>query len=91
MSNDRIVVLRPDKGSGVVIMNKDDYLNKMYEALSDNKRFLPDIKSKVMTHQTGRSVCQLISKLLQDEVIDLEATICHECMGYRKLISIQYL
>ena len=23
MSNDRIVVLRPDEGSGVVIMNKD--------------------------------------------------------------------
>ena len=68
MSNDRIVVLRPDKGSGVVIMNKDDYLNKMYEVLSDNKRFLPDTKSKDMTHQTERSVCQLINKLLQDKV-----------------------
>ena len=70
MSNDRIVVLRPDKGSGVAIMNKDDYLNKMYEVLSDNKRFLPDTKSKDMTHQTERSVCQLINKLLQDKVID---------------------
>ena len=70
MSNDRIVVSRPDKGSGVVIRNKYYYFNKMYEVLSDNKRFLPDTKTKDMTQQTERSVCQLKNKLLQDKVID---------------------
>ena len=70
LSNDLILVFRSDKRSGVVIMNKDDYYNKMYKALSDNKRFLPDTKGKGMTHQTERSVYQFINKLLQDKVIN---------------------
>ena len=36
---DDIVVLRPDKGRGVVILGKDDYTNKMNDILNDQSKF----------------------------------------------------
>ena len=34
-----IVILRPDKGSGVVIMDKITYKSKIVESLSDESKF----------------------------------------------------
>ena len=34
-----IIITKPDKGNGVVILNKDDYNRKMDEILSDNSKF----------------------------------------------------
>ena len=34
-----IVIMKPDKGNGVVILNKDDYNKKMDEILSDTSKF----------------------------------------------------
>ena len=31
--------MKPDKGNGVVILNKDDYNSKMNEILSDTSKF----------------------------------------------------
>lgn len=36
---DDLVVLRPDKDNGVVILNKSDYINKMNVILIDNSKF----------------------------------------------------
>ena len=38
-SNADIVISRPDKGNGVVILNKQDYLRKMDKILSDQTKF----------------------------------------------------
>jgi hypothetical protein len=34
-----IIICRPDKGRGVVIMNRDDYVSKMDEILNDDSKF----------------------------------------------------
>ena len=38
-SNPGIVILKPDKGNGVVLMDKTDYLEKAYSILNDNTKF----------------------------------------------------
>ena len=37
--DDSIIITRPDKGNGVVIINKLDYLNKMKQLISDETKF----------------------------------------------------
>ena len=37
--NKNIIITRPDKGNGIVIMNKQDYLSKMYDILNDQTKF----------------------------------------------------
>ena len=38
-SNDKIIITKPDKGSGVVILNKSDYITKMNLILNDESKF----------------------------------------------------
>ena len=70
MNNDEIVILRPDKGSGVVIMNRSDYLTKVYDIMGDTKRFLPDDKGKDMTQQTEKNISKILHRFFRDKVID---------------------
>ena len=37
--NKSIIITRPDKGNGIVIMNKYDYISKMYIILDDPSKF----------------------------------------------------
>ena len=37
--NDDIIVTKPDKGSGVVLLNKSDYVDKMNKILDDQSKF----------------------------------------------------
>ncbi|MGL4482671.1 MAG: hypothetical protein ACRCTW_09160, partial [Lactococcus garvieae] len=39
-SNQNIVILKPDKGSGVIIMNKAEYIDKVNIILQDRSKFL---------------------------------------------------
>ena len=39
--NDEIVIVRPDKGQGVVILNKNDYESKLNDIVSDTTKFSP--------------------------------------------------
>ena len=38
---DDLYISKPDKGNGVVILNRSDYVSKMSEILSDNTKFIP--------------------------------------------------
>ena len=38
-SKEKIVISKPDKGSGVVILNKDGYNSKMIEIITDETKF----------------------------------------------------
>ena len=37
--NEGIVITKPDKGNGVVILNKSDYLNMLYDIVNDSNKF----------------------------------------------------
>ena len=42
LKNDNsIFIIKPDKGNGVVIINRDDYWSKMESILSDTNKFKP--------------------------------------------------
>ena len=42
LSTDKSLILRkPDKGNGVLVLNKSDYLSKMYQILKDQNKFRP--------------------------------------------------
>ena len=38
-SNKDIVILHPDKGSGTVILNRDNYIQKSFDIISDTSKF----------------------------------------------------
>ena len=38
--NDKIVIAKPDKGSGVVLLDKTEYLDKMNKILDDSTKFV---------------------------------------------------
>ena len=38
--NDKIIIAKPDKGSGVVLLDKTEYLGKMNNILNDSTKFL---------------------------------------------------
>ena len=38
-SNKDIVILRPDEGSGTVILNREEYIKKLSDIISDTSKF----------------------------------------------------
>ena len=38
--NRDIIIIRPDKGNGIVILNRSDYINKVLDILDDSSKFL---------------------------------------------------
>ena len=49
LKEDNIVITKPDKGCGVVILNKDDYDNKLQTIIEDPTKFKP-ITTDTATH-----------------------------------------
>ena len=46
-SNKDIIITKPDKGRGVVIVNKINYINSMKAIISDRSKFIPFDESMV--------------------------------------------
>ena len=69
-SNDSVVIAEPDKGKGVVILNKVDYNKKLDQILADNNKFKLDIKQKDNTVKTEQKIKQLVLNLKNSEKID---------------------
>jgi hypothetical protein len=66
-----IVIMRPGKSNGVVILNKDDYKKKMEEILSDNTKFeLLNEDPVKATLQRENHVKTLLKNLKASESID---------------------
>ena len=61
-SNQEIIITRPDKGKGVVILNKADYINKMNALLSDTSKF--EMLGPVSTHDKTSKNEQTLQKYL---------------------------
>ena len=61
-SNERIVITKPDKGNGVVIMDSKDYVDKMQVILNDRTKFL--MLGQLETHNRTQRIESNIRKLI---------------------------
>ena len=62
-NDNSIVIMKPDKGNGVVIVNKDDYHKKMDEILADTSKFeLLDDDAVKLTIKRENQVKALLKK-----------------------------
>ena len=68
--NEDIIISKPDKGNGIVLLDKVDYVRKMEQLLSDKTRFLKDNKEKDLTQQVEKAITKLLSSLKQRGIID---------------------
>ena len=50
-NNENIIIVRPDKGNGVVILDKNIYLSKMHDLISDKTKFKCLKKDPTITRQ----------------------------------------
>ena len=66
-----LVICKPDKGNGVVLLNKDDYINKMNEILSDQGKFCSTSESpfKIIFRLEDR-INRFLKQLLDSKIID---------------------
>ena len=60
--NEKILITRPDKGSGIVILNKSDYVTKMLSILNDASKF-ECLGQAVMTDRTATIETKLQNRL----------------------------
>ena len=70
-NNKSIILCKPDKGRGVVIMNKSDYLSKMYNILNDTTKFkeIKNIDPFLHTLRTEDKINRFIKKFNNNEFI----------------------
>ena len=71
LSKDKsIIITRPDKGRGTVILNKSDYISKVTSILSDESKFkqLTEPVAKYITKMEDK-LMRLLRKLLNNKVI----------------------
>ena len=63
-----IIITKPDKGNGIVIVSRLDYLNKMKQLLSDNTKFKPLTSNPTKARE--ESLSSYLRKLRKDGIID---------------------
>ena len=65
-----IVIMKPDKGNGTVILNKQDYINKTNEIVSDNAKFKQiDADVFKLVIQLEDKINRFLSKMKKERVI----------------------
>ena len=75
LSNDNtIIICKPDKGNGIVILNKQDYITKMHDILNDRRKFKKiDTDQLLYTLRLEDRLNRAIRQLKKDNVMT-EAT-----------------
>ena len=66
--DDSMIITKPDKGNGVVIINKLDYLNKMKLLVSDETKFKKLAQNPTKSRE--ESLISYLRKLKKDKIID---------------------
>ena len=61
--NKEIVICRPDKGSGVVLLDKHDYVNKLASILSDQTKFTRTPSEKDRTEHIEQQISRCLKTL----------------------------
>ena len=64
--NEDIVITRPDKGAGIVLLNKQDYIDKVMDVLADDSKFTCLQNEKECTPTTEQYLTKCL-KSLKDE------------------------
>ena len=68
--DENIVILKPDKGNGVVILNKEDYINKVNTILNDSSKFeIVNSDAIKLIHKLESKIRLFLGKLKKDSVI----------------------
>ncbi|XP_069983762.1 uncharacterized protein [Penaeus vannamei] len=69
--NPDLIVTKPDKGQGVVLMNKLDYINKVNVILEDKSKFVElKLKPESLIIKNEDKLNSLLRKLKKEEIID---------------------
>lgn len=64
-----LVIIRPDKGSGCVLLDRSSYVSKMESILSDSSKFVLDAKQTDNTKKLETCISQLLTTLVDQGVI----------------------
>ena len=70
-SNQEVIILQPDKGSGVVLLNKLEYIEKMQTILNDQTKFQKASKQEDPVC-IERKICKEIQKLVKRKLISTD-------------------
>ena len=62
--NKDLIICRPDKGNGVVILNRTDYIDKMKLILGDQQRFIIDAKQEDTSMKTLEHIKKLVKSMV---------------------------
>ena len=86
MNNDNIVIRPADKGSGVVVMDKDDYITKVETDLNNNKSYdkLKQDRSTSMMNKVKKLIKDMHSKGWIDENLKQYMMPTKICQGKAK-------
>ena len=68
--DDNIMILPPDKGTGVVVLNRDDYVKKMKDILSDTSKFRLECNQTETLEKAEKEVSKEIKKLQVQGLVD---------------------
>ena len=64
------MIIKPDKGGGIVLLDTNDYIKKMNDILEDQSKFQKMEKEKDKTIQIEKALCKQLRILKQKDVID---------------------
>ena len=69
-ANQDILLSKPDKGAGIVLMDRSDYIVKMNTILADQTKFRKMTKEKDKTHIIEKSISKTLKFMKQSGYID---------------------
>jgi hypothetical protein len=70
--NSDILLLRPDKGSGVVVMDSSDYFHKFDPILNDPSKFVIDSRQEDASTKANKRITTLLNDLKTKNIITPE-------------------
>ena len=70
LSDDTIVIRQADKGSGVVVLDREDYIGKLNAELKDSKTYKQTDED--LTKQINSKVRRLVNKMYKQGTISSE-------------------
>lgn len=73
---DDLMILKPDKGNGVVLMDRCSYVSKMNDILKNESKFKVDIKQKDRSKKLSSSVNDLVKRLQNLQILRPEQARC---------------
>ena len=67
-NNDSIIIRKPDKGNGIVIVNKLEFVNKMKQSISDETKSKKN-KKQNPTKSRENTLLTYLCKLIKDGIL----------------------